>query len=276
MPELPEVEIVRQTLEPLVRNQTIIGVRIYWNKVIKMPSLMNFKRDLVSQKILQVKRKAKHLLFELNDFILISHLRMEGKYYYQRPEEFINWQHVLLVLELSSGFELRYYDTRKFGTFHLQTKSNYQLQPPLVNVGPEPFALVGDVSYLALKLKNRRRAIKTILLDQTIISGLGNIYVDEVLFASKINPEVSCQQLTKLDLQQILDNSCRILRAAIKWKGTTVATYSSSLGVTGEYQKFLKVHTRRGLPCYVCRTLIVKIKVNGRGTYFCSHCQPKR
>ncbi|WP_342277474.1 DNA-formamidopyrimidine glycosylase [Spiroplasma endosymbiont of Nephrotoma flavescens] len=275
MPELPEVETVRASLQPFVCNQVITGIRIYWSSVIKQPDLVSFRKLIVGQKILDLKRKAKHLIFELEDFVLISHLRMEGKYYYQNLNDNIEWKHVLLVLELSNGCELRYHDTRRFGTFHLQKKDEYEQLAPLIKVGPEPFESRATVDYLQKKFKNKNRAIKTMLLDQSIISGLGNIYVDEVLFASKIHPVTRCNKLETEHLKAILNNAKQILTQAINLKGTTIASYTSNVGVKGTYQQLLKVHTREALACYVCSSIIEKIKLNGRGTYFCCQCQNK-
>ncbi|WP_342224202.1 DNA-formamidopyrimidine glycosylase [Spiroplasma endosymbiont of Asaphidion curtum] len=275
MPELPEVETVRASLQPFVCNQVITGIRIYWSSIIKQPDLVSFRKLIIGQKILDLKRKAKHLIFELEDFVLISHLRMEGKYYYQNLNDDIEWKHVLLVLELSNGYELRYHDTRRFGTFHLQKKAEYEQLAPLIKAGPEPFESSATVGYLQKKFKNKNRAIKTMLLDQSIISGLGNIYVDEVLFASKIHPVTSCNKLQEEHLKAILNNAKQILTQAISLKGTTIASYTSNVGVKGTYQQLLKVHTRESLACYVCSSIIEKIKLNGRGTYFCCQCQNK-
>lgn len=273
MPELPEVETVRKSLKLQLQNCIIKNIKIYWNSIIKEPDIDNFKKLLINQKINDLKRKAKYLIFELDDYVLISHLRMEGKYYYQKLNDDINWKHVLLVLELDNGYQLRYHDTRRFGTFHLQKKIEYQNKKPLINIGPEPFSKEVDVLYLQNKFKNKNRAIKTMLLDQTIISGLGNIYADEVLFASKIHPKTICKNLQPIHLERILKTSQEILKLAIKLKGTTIASYTSQLGVIGKYQELLKVHTRVEQKCYNCENLITKIKLNGRGTYFCSDCQ---
>lgn len=272
MPELPEVETVRKILENDIINKTIVDVKIFWNKIIKEPEINLFRQKIINQKIIALKRKAKHLIFEFENDYLISHLRMEGKYYYGFNQK-LNWNHVLLVFDLDNGYQLAYYDTRKFGTFHLQSKNDAYNLNPLKRVGPEPFDSLVTPEYLQNKWKNKKQVIKTALLDQTVMSGLGNIYVNEVLFASKIHPLKVTKNLDYIDLKNIINNSRIILEKSIQMGGTTIASYTSSLGVIGQYQNELLVHTKVGLNCSVCFTKIIKIKVNGRGTYFCNQCQ---
>ncbi|MGL5268222.1 MAG: DNA-formamidopyrimidine glycosylase [Spiroplasma sp.] len=276
MPELPEVEIVRKTLAPVLINHKITDVRILLNKIIKEPDILSFQKRIVGQTFHEIRRKAKLLIFVLNDDVLLSHLRMEGKYYYQRQNEPIDWNHVLLVLDLDNGYQLRYHDTRRFGTFHLQPKNQYQNLKPYINIGPEPWDEIVTVDYLKNKWKNKKQKVKTALLNQSIISGLGNIYVDEVLFATKIHPETIISHLNNQDLETIIKNSIKILQLSIKLGGSTIASYTSSLGVTGTFQNYLQVHTRINQACFICHNKIKKIKVNNRGTYFCPHCQVKK
>lgn len=276
MPELPEVETVRKTLAPLLINHKIIGIKIFLDKIVKSPDLLTFKSKIVGQTIHEVARKAKLLIFVLDDDVLLSHLRMEGKYYYQKHDEKINWNHVLLVLELDNGYQLRYHDTRRFGTFHLQNKNEYQTLKPYTNIGPEPWNQLVTVNYLKQKWSNKKQKVKTALLDQTIISGLGNIYADEVLFAAKIHPETAVNKLTNQELEAIINNTIRILKLSIELGGSTVATYTSSLGIKGTFQDYLQVHTRANQTCFTCQNFIKKIKVNNRGTYFCPYCQTKK
>lgn len=273
MPELPEVEVVRRTLEPLLIGRKIVDVRILMNKIIKEPDILTFKAKILNQTFQAVERKAKLLIFKLDDDVLLSHLRMEGKYYYQQPDAPIDWKHVLIVFDLDNGYQLCYHDTRRFGTFHLQNKNNYQNCQPYTNLGPEPWDQQVTTNYLKNKWKNKKQKVKTALLDQTVISGLGNIYVDEVLYAAHIHPETGVNKLTDQDRATIIAEATRILQRSVQLGGTTIATYTSSLGVQGSFQKQLQVHTRVGQPCFVCQNTIEKIKVNNRGTYFCPRCQ---
>ena len=273
MPELPEVETVRKTLQPLVTNHKIIFVDVFMDKIIKTSNKHTFVNQIVGQTINNIQRNGKLLIFILDDYALLSHLRMEGKYYYQKQNTPTNWKHILLVLKLDNGFELRYHDTRQFGTFHLQPLNLYQTLQPYTKIGPEPFNV--SATYLQTKWKNKCQNIKTALLDQTIMSGLGNIYVDEVLFYAKIHPESITKNLNLTHLQTIIEKSIMILTTAIAMGGSTIASYTSSLGVIGTYQQRLQVHTRKNKSCFNCHNNIQKIKVNGRGTYFCNHCQTK-
>lgn len=276
MPELPEVEVVRRTLAPLLVNHKIIDVKIFLNKIIKDPDIENFKARILNQTFREVKRKAKLLIFVLDDDVLLSHLRMEGKYYYQKNTEPIDWKHVLIVFNLDNGYQLCYHDTRRFGTFHLQAKTNYQTLKPYINIGPEPWDEVVTSSYLKNKWKNKKQKIKTALLDQGTISGLGNIYVDEVLFAAKIHPETSVSALSEQELSAIIKNAIKIMQFSVSLGGSTIATYTSSLGVQGSFQDYLQVHTRANQTCFTCNSKIIKNKVNNRGTYFCPSCQIKK
>lgn len=275
MPELPEVETVRKTLQPLLINHKIIGVSIFLNKIIKTPTIQQFSKQIIGQTINDVQRIGKLLIFVLDDYVLLSHLRMEGKYYFQKNDETINWKHILLLLQLDNKYELRYHDTRQFGTFHLQSKSEYQKLKPYINIGPEPFDQKVTAEYLKNKWKNKSQSIKPTLLEQKVMSGLGNIYVDEVLFYAGIHPQSITKNLTLNQLQTIITQAKFVLNKSIKLGGSSINSYTSSLGVKGYYQQELQVHTRMNMPCFKCNTKIKKIKINLRGTYFCSHCQIK-
>lgn len=273
MPELPEVETVRRVLTQKVVGLTISNVRINDNKIIKQPEINSFSNLIINQKINRVDRLAKHLIFVLDDYVLISHLRMEGKYFYNKKNGPGQLQHIMIVFEFTNGYELRYHDTRQFGTMHLQDINTYFNQLPLSKVGYEPFHQKVTVEYLKQFWSKKTQAIKTCLLDQTVISGIGNIYADEILFQAKIHPCSSPKYLTDNDLQAIIDASRDILQKAVKQGGTTIATYQADIQVHGNFQQLLKVHTKAKQPCILCGNLIEKIKLNGRGTYFCFFCQ---
>ena len=272
MPELPEVETVRKTLYNLILNSKIASIDVYYSKIIKDLSNQEFTDRLVNKTILDIKRYGKYLIFIMEDIALISHLRMEGKYFIKDQSEEIN-KHEHIVFNFTNGSSLRYHDVRKFGTMDLRKLDNIYTTNPILKLGLEPFDKNMTVSYLKGKLKNKKVAIKTCLLDQTIFTGLGNIYVDEVLFLCKLNPKKIASELTSKDYQNIITNSVSVLNKAIKLGGTTIRSYTSSLGVTGRFQNELNVHTLVGKPCVVCNTLIEKTRVNGRGTYFCPICQ---
>ena len=272
MPELPEVETVRRTLHNLILNKKIENIDIYYTKIIKDISLTEFIKRLVGRTILDIKRQGKYLIFILDDVALISHLRMEGKYFIKDQTAHVE-KHEHIVFNFTDGTSLRYHDVRKFGTMDLRDIDKIYTTNPILKLGLEPFDERMTVAYLKGKLSKKEVAVKTCLLNQHIFVGLGNIYVDEVLFLCKLNPEKKASKLKDKDYQNIIDNSVKVLNKAIKLGGTTIRSYTSSLGVTGRFQNELNVHTKKGEPCPVCNTLIEKIRVNGRGSYYCPNCQ---
>ncbi|MDD3187636.1 MAG: DNA-formamidopyrimidine glycosylase [Bacilli bacterium] len=269
MPELPEVETVKETLKKIVLNKTIKEVKVYYEPMIVKPSPNEFISQLENQKIIDIKRKGKWLIFELDNYYLLSHLRMEGKYQVKDLNYPVNkHEHVSFVFD---DFELRYVDTRKFGRMYLQNKETAFNESPLSDLGLEPWDNNLTKDYLKNKYKNKSLPIKTLLLDQSIITGIGNIYDDEILFASKINPFTKGRDLNDKQLESIITNTKIVLEKAIKKGGTTIRTYESSEGVHGRFQNELLVHTKE--ICPICGSKIVKTKINGRGTYYCEKCQ---
>jgi len=272
LPELPEVETVKETLKNLIINKTIRDIDVFYDGIIKDISVEEFKKYLIDKTFTNIKRQGKYLIFILDDIALISHLRMEGKYFIKSTLEDRS-KHEHIIFYFTDGSTLRYHDTRKFGTMDIRNIEDIYDTAPINKLGPEPFDKKLTVSYLSAKLKNKSIPIKSALLDQTIITGLGNIYVDEVLYRCKLNPITKSNTLKKADLSNIIKYSSIVLDKAIKLGGTTIRSYTSSLGVTGRFQNELNVHTLENEPCKVCKTPIVKTKVNGRGTYFCPKCQ---
>lgn len=270
MPELPEVETVKETLKKQILNKKIIDVQVYYNNIIAYPKVEEFIKQIKEQTILDIKRRGKWLMFELNDYYLLSHLRMEGKFYIETNEPVNKHQHVIFKF---NDEELRYQDTRKFGKMYLYKKDEAFNNKPLNELGYEPWDNNLTVSYLKEKYKNKNIPIKTVILDQQIFTGLGNIYADEVLFLSNINPLTKANKLNKKELNQIIDNSRKVLEKAIKLGGTTIKTYESSKGIHGNFQNELLVHTKD--ICPNCNSKILKIRVGGRGTYYCPKCQKK-
>ncbi len=276
MPELPEVETVRSELNKELASLKIIDVNFFYDKMIKIPSKVEMIKTLKGKTIISVDRIAKHLIFNLGDYVLISHLRMEGKYFVIDSYDDFNFdkKHILFEIKLSNNKILVYHDTRKFGTLHLLPKKDYQNLKPIVSVGPEAWTISENELYN--KLQKTSRKIKTVLLDQTIISGLGNIYVDEVLFDCKIHPERLSNSITKSETKLIINSSKKILTKAVELKGTTISTFSYSKNKGGGFQKYLKVYSKNKQECPRCKTPISKIKVNGRGTHFCKTCQKNK
>ncbi len=272
MPELPEVETVRKTLYNLILNRKIESIDVHYSKIIKDLSVSEFSNKLVGKTLLDIKRYGKYLIFIMDDIALISHLRMEGKYFIKDQQESIE-KHEHIIFNFTDGTSLRYHDVRKFGTMDLRKIAEIYTTNPIKKLGLEPLDTLMNVEYLKGKLHKKGIAVKTCLLDQHIFTGLGNIYVDEVLFLCKLNPELKAFNLTDNDYLNIIENSRKVLNKAISLGGTTIRSYTSSLGVTGRFQNELNVHTKKGEPCTICNTIIEKTRVNGRGTYYCPSCQ---
>ena len=197
---------------------------------------------------------------------------MEGKFFLKSAkDEIVKHEHIIITFD--DDTQLRYHDTRKFGRMNLINKEDLYNVEGIKKQGEEPFSKNLTKEYLLSKLQNKKLAIKTLLLDQTIISGLGNIYANEVLFAAKINPFKPGGKITIDECQRIIDATNKIIKEAIKMGGTTIKSYTSSLGVTWKFQQKLNVHKRENEKCKVCGTLIKKVKINGRSTYYCENCQ---
>ena len=271
MPELPEVETVKNTLKIDIIGKTIENVVINYAKIIKNVSSEDFALSLRGQTFLDIKRKGKYLIFILNDYFLIGHMRMEGKYFLMHDEEITKHDHIIFYFK---DCNLRYNDTRKFGTMHLYKISDYSLEDlyniePLNEVGDEPFDI--DVNYLYERIKKSSKPIKSLLLDQSIIAGLGNIYVDEVLFLSSLAPFEISSKLSFDDVVKIKESAVATLNKAIALGGTTIHSFQSSHGITGRFQNELLIHTKE--VCPKCGAPVKKIRVGGRGTYYCENCQ---
>lgn len=263
MPELPEVETVVNTLKRMITGLVIEDVLIRYNLV------RSLSFDVQGQTINDITRRGKYLIFHLDDFFMISHLRMEGKYFVKNDEPFEKHEHICFYL--SNGQTLRYHDVRKFGTFDLIPKTD--LSTFFAKLGPEPFDKAFNAEYLMGKAN--RRPIKNFLLDQTVVAGIGNIYVNEICFIIRVHPEKIANELTIDQFEDIVKATRVVLRRAIELGGTTIRSYTSSLGVTGRFQNELLVHGKVGEDCPECGDKLAKIKVSGRGTYLCETCQKR-
>ncbi|WP_079708286.1 DNA-formamidopyrimidine glycosylase [Paraliobacillus ryukyuensis] len=274
MPELPEVETVRKTLEQLIIGETIERITVYWPKIIKSPDDYRLFSELVIGEVFHnIQRKGKFLMFELTNYTLVSHLRMEGKYGVYSDADPLD-KHVHVVFHLESGKQLRYHDVRKFGTMHLFEKGQALEQKPLNQLGPDPFEGAYTLEYVLPKITKSERAIKNILLDQQIIAGLGNIYVDETLFRAKVHPLRKGTTLTEQEVIAILDEAKKTLLEAVEQGGTTIRSYVNSQGEIGMFQQRLFVYGQENKACKRCGHPITKMKVSNRGTHICEVCQP--
>ncbi len=272
MPELPEVETVRKSLAETVVGKKIVKVDVSWHNIVKYPEVEEFCLLIAGQLIQGMGRRGKFLIFYLDDFALVSHLRMEGKYGVFSANDPVD-KHDHVIFYLNDGMQLRYKDVRKFGTMHLFPLGQELVSPPLTNIGPEPFSEEYTVSHLRDALAKSKRMVKPALLDQKIVAGLGNIYVDETLFRAGVHPEKRCDLLTENEAQKIYDASKVTLSEAIAAGGSTIRSYVNSLGQIGLFQLQLLVYGRAGQTCVNCGTELTKMKVGGRGTVVCKECQ---
>ena len=272
MPELPEVETVKETLKLKLIGKKIKEVKVYYEGIIAYPEVKEFSKQIKNLPIKDIKRRGKWLMFDLDNYYLLSHLRMEGKYFFKNKEDKLdNHEHVVFTLD--GDEELRYRDTRKFGKMYLIKKEDINSIGPIKDLGLEPWDDSLTKEYLRDKYKNKKLPIKTVLLDQSIIVGIGNIYADEILFLCKLNPLIKCCDLKDNDLDNIIKYTKEVLEKAIKLGGTTIRTYTSVDGVHGRFQNELLIHGKDKDVCPNCGQPVEKIRVGGRGTYYCINCQ---
>lgn len=272
MPELPEVESVRQGLDQTIIGKTIQAIEVRWPKIIQSKSIDEFKTKLVNQTIQQIKRRGKFLLIYLDKDVLISHLRMEGKYFLKSKEERVD-KHTHVIFRFNDQMELRYNDVRKFGRMQLVPIGEEHQTKSILKLGPEPIEGQLFTNDMKQFLMNKTKAIKTILLDQTLVAGIGNIYADEILFDAGIHPTRPGKTLSTFEIEVLRQSIINIMQEAIKYGGSTIRTYHNMLGEDGTYQDYHKVYGKKNESCSRCKTMIEKIQLNGRGTHYCPHCQ---
>ncbi len=261
MPELPEVETVVRGLQTTIVGETIQDIEIPWSKALQPDSAYD---SLIGKTIHGVSRRAKFINIELDRGSLVVHLRMTGKLSRLYPEK-----HVTVILHFQSGNSLFFQDMRKFGRMvYTEDKQEF-----FAHLGPEPLGDDFSVSLFQDMLKQKNRMIKPLLLDQTFLAGLGNIYVDEALFQAGVHPESFAKLIPKKQTGQLHQAIRHILSESIKAQGTTVVNFSHGENQSGTYQAALQVYGRRGEPCQDCETPIEKIKLGQRGTHFCPRCQ---
>lgn len=276
MPELPEVQsMIDALLEQNCLNKKITNVTTIMPKIFKNCNFEEFYNYVISEKINSITRNGKYLVFHLtHEKVFVVHLRMEGKLFFDKINSPYDKKHTLILISMGD-YELRYHDTRRFGTFTIYSEDNYLKSKEIGKLAFDPLQKEFDWKYLKKNISHSSRAIKTLLLDQTNVAGIGNIYADEILFASSIHPQTLGNKITDEQFKKIALNASKILKLAVENKGTTISTYFYKKQKMGEFQKFLKVHTKKGHPCPNCKTEIIKLKVNGRGTYICPKCQKK-
>ena len=269
MPELPEVQTVVNGLKEDLVGDRITCITPIWEKVLSnfTPSdlFIKDKKTLIQD----VTRRAKFIIIHFPSSILAIHLRMTGKLFFPVANQIP--KHTTAVIKLDSRKKLIFHDTRKFGRIYLYN----DLTPINERHGPEPLGKNFSVGWLHRALQQRKRNIKALLLDQSFLAGLGNIYVDESLWAAGIHPGSISNALPEARIRRLHEAVQAILKAAITARGTTIIDFSYLNGQSGRYTSQLRIFGRQGQPCITCGREIEKIKVAGRGTYVCSRCQKK-
>jgi len=269
MPELPEVETVRRTLKNFIIGKEIRKVGVHYDKIV-VGSAREFEESLKGQTIRDIDRIGKYLIFILDSDAFVSHLRMEGKYNIVEASKPLN-KHEHITFHFSDDSELRYQDTRKFGRLELVNKGTYCQDPPLNKLGPEPWA--ADPLDIYSEIHKSSLPIKALLLDQSIMTGIGNIYANEICFRIKMHPKTPGKRISKKRAKELVEASREILRKAIDQGGTTIHSFDAN-GITGLFQVQLQAHMQKACP--ICKGEMTKEMVRGRGTYYCKRCQKRR
>ncbi len=290
MPELPEVETIKNDLSKKIIGRKIISVFPLWKDIVKDVPFDAFAKQVEGRKIVAVERRAKNLIIKLSGGVnLLIHLKMTGHLFIAEESSEISkegkWiktgnqdllhdpqnQHIRIIFHLDNGKILAMGDTRKFAYIKLLEDRN--LKEFLDGYGPEPFSPEFTEKRLKEILKSKKTAIKKVLMDQRMIAGIGNIYADEILWASRVHPLSISSKLTDRDIKAIYQNTRKILKMAIKKRGTSISDFRDAEGKRGAYEKQLNAYQRNGHECSVCGENIRRIEINKRGTHFCPVCQ---
>jgi len=270
MPELPEVETIVRALRPDVLDRTIVGLRNDWPRHLVGITAEELAASVTGRTIISLGRRGKYLVFTLGEgFHLVIHLRMSGHLSVVETDE-PRSQYVHTTFELDDGRELRFRDTRKFGKVSLFRPG----EPLLDHLGPEPLSELFDADLLGTILTARSRQLKALLLDQQMIAGLGNIYVDEALHLAKLHPVAKSDSLSPEEIAALHRAIRHVLQMGINNEGASIDSYRKPDGTVGAMQNAFKVYGRVGEPCIDCGTMIIRIKAAGRGTHLCPSCQP--
>lgn len=264
MPELPEVETIARKLAPELIGKKILDVDLRWSRTLAVPSPHEFKEQIVGQKIMGVMRRAKYFILQLSHSSLLIHLRMSGDLLIKnstiKPEK-----HDRLVIKLSGGKSLFFNDTRKFGRIWLTPRPEEVLD----KLGPEPLSSDFTPRWLYNALRGRHRQLKPLLLDQTFLAGLGNIYTDEALHIAKLHPLALSDSITVEQAAALRRAVRKVLKEGIRRNGASIDWVYRG----GEFQNHFRVYDRAGKPCPVCGTEIKRMTVGQRGTHYCPNCQ---
>lgn len=273
MPELPEVETVKRTLEEKIVGCKLLGLEVYLPKVVKAGEANDLAGAITGKRVIRMGRRGKYLLVYLEDnLVLVVHLRMTGQLVHSASEQELA-KHTHVVFNLDNGHQLRFIDQRQFGRIYLMPANALDMLSGLKNMGLEPFDPDFTKEYFKKELRNRRTRIKPLLLDQTFVAGIGNIYADEALHRALIHPERPAFTLTSREAARLYQAIKDVLEEGIANRGTSIKDYVDGEGRSGENQHRLRVYGKEGQPCPKCKKPIQRIKVGGRSSYFCAKCQ---
>lgn len=273
MPELPEVETICRGIAHNIIGKKIIATKTS-DKKLRLPFPPQFSINLQNQTIVSVQRRARYILINLSSKkVLLIHLGMSGKLVYHQKWSKELFKHDHCLIEFSDSSALIYNDPRRFGLIDLVDENSINKHAMIKNLGPEPLSDEFDHKYLQNKLRGKKINIKTAMMDNAIVVGVGNIYINESLFASKISPKKSAGNLELLELKKLVKNIKIILQKAIESGGSTLRDYVQLSGDVGEFQFDFKVYGRDNQDCVICASKIVRIKQNGRSSFYCASCQ---
>ena len=286
MPELPEIEIVKRSLFKMINRAKIIDIIIN-NKNLRYKIPSDFSKNLIGKKILKISRRSKYIIFHFKKNLLLAHLGMSGKlllmrrcdntmfktsFYYNLN---ILPKHNHIYFRLNNGFLLIYNDVRRFGFFKLYNTVKLNKISFLKKLGLEPFNKKFNIKYFKKFTQNRKKNIKNLLMDQTFVSGLGNIYVNEALFMSKIKPLRICKNLNTNEVKSLILNIKKILKFSISKGGSSIRNFQNTLGKIGNFQQFFYVYGQKNKKCsrISCTGKIKKIIISNRSSFYCTKCQ---
>jgi len=272
MPELPEVETIARGLRPDLLGRAVLAAEVDWPNTVATSDIETFRRRIVGQRVLEITRRGKYLVLRLSggDWLLV-HLKMTGHLQVVTGQATTD-KHVRAVFRLDDGRQLWFHDPRKFGRLHLTDNP----ATVLGDLGPEPLADDLSLAVFAARLRQRRGRIKPLLLNQTFIAGIGNIYADESLFFAGLHPHRSADTLTDGEVAALYHALRDVLRLAVENRGTTLDDrgYRDAHGQAGDNQAYVRVYGRQGQPCHRCGTPVERLVINSRSAHFCPHCQP--
>ncbi|MEW6609469.1 MAG: bifunctional DNA-formamidopyrimidine glycosylase/DNA-(apurinic or apyrimidinic site) lyase [bacterium] len=270
MPELPEVETIVRGLQQQIIGQKIIKVSVHLPKIIKQET-KEFASQLKDTQIQGISRRGKMIIITLsNNLSLLIHLKLSGQIVYTSPRSPMA-NHTHLVIELSGGNQLRYIDLRQFGYVILTKTSILSELTQLAGLGDEPLKI--SLSDFKRLISTKKGRIKSLLLNQSFLAGIGNIYADESLHLARIHPLQLASTLTQSQIKILYQSIRNVLSAAILYRGSSISNYVDSSGQEGGYQRFHRVYQREGQVCVTCQEKISRVKIGGRSSYFCPHCQ---